>query len=451
MAKKSAYGFEAGAKRGISRRQFLKQAAAVGVSAGTLGVFLSGCGNAGEQGGREASLRWTIRGAGEDLRVKILQRLAREFTEDTDVEVEVQPVAAEGYDDKIITQAAGGTAPDIIGITLVNLPVLASRGVLATLDERVYTAENFNYEDFFEPVREGMVFEGQTYGLPSASSLWVSIYNKDLFDQEGVELPSPTEPMGWEEFLNIARRFTKPDRRQYGLATIPKWPWVAGFLYSNGGSLFGDDASECALATPSSLEAMQLYVDLFTKDEVAVPVSNPSSIDAEAMGAFLEGRAAMLHHSTLILPTLVAEADFEFGFFPLPAMGDQSVSCSLGQGLAVNSDTEFPDQAWESVKYLTSADAQRQFAEEVGDVPTRESAFDAFEGAPPPPENPETLSSILSGQQGTRAVSPALPPQMLEFESTWNREILPMFRTGDNAKETITRFDQQIDELLAGA
>src|SRR5690625_6614402 len=45
-------------------------------------------------------------------------------------------------------------------------------------------------ERTFGDVREGYVFEGSTYGIPDRSGAAILYYNRDLFDDKGIEYRS---------------------------------------------------------------------------------------------------------------------------------------------------------------------------------------------------------------------------------------------------------------------
>ena len=58
--------------------------------------------------------------------------------------------------------------------------------------------------------------DGKQLGIPKdldSAAVW---YNKDMFDEAGI--PYPTADWTWDDFREIAKKLTKADGSQYGLA-----------------------------------------------------------------------------------------------------------------------------------------------------------------------------------------------------------------------------------------
>src|SRR5690625_5765271 len=77
------------------------------------------------------------------------------------------------------------TGPDIMQVA-EDINVYSSRAQLVPLDEMIAEA-GIDMERTFGDVREGYVFEGSTYGIPDRSGAAILYYNRDLFDDKGIE------------------------------------------------------------------------------------------------------------------------------------------------------------------------------------------------------------------------------------------------------------------------
>ena len=92
-------------------------------------------------------------------------------------------------------------------------------------------------------------YEGKRYGTLIQLNSWVWVYNKTLFQQNGV--PEPTAQWTWNDHLDAAKRLAKPDSGVWGMQVVGdnpfQWFWQAGADYvakDGKSSLFTTD--DCA-------------------------------------------------------------------------------------------------------------------------------------------------------------------------------------------------------------
>lgn len=177
-------------------------------------------------------------------------------------------------------------------------------------------------------------------GYPFATNTNVLVYNKKLFEDENnkteyrklynKELDVPTT---WEDFYNIAKFFTQPEKSLYGLCLQGADTWVYGefvnFLFSMGGKVMdkqygwqGDKDTKILLNSPEALNAMKFYLSLKKFNS-----GTYSNIDMFEQSKILkEGKTAMgLNWSDALYPSFSTESGFieDFGFAPIP--GDVSI------------------------------------------------------------------------------------------------------------------------------
>lgn len=109
------------------------------------------------------------------------------------------------------------------------------------------------------------------YGIPMDLASWGLVYNKDIFDEAGEEYPSATEPMTWDEFIELAAKFTKDGQVGYNDQND-----IAGrmlfFTTTYGGNMY--DAMIDPKKSPSeNLRAVKQSRMLARLGEVMPPVS----------------------------------------------------------------------------------------------------------------------------------------------------------------------------------
>src|SRR5690606_23390889 len=88
---------------------------------------------------------------------------------------------------------------------LFPVPSYAATGVLEPLDSYI-EASDYNLEDYWPGLLESAMYDDSVYGLPRDIGLEVLYYNKDIFDEVGLEYP--TEDWTWDDLLAAAEQLT---------------------------------------------------------------------------------------------------------------------------------------------------------------------------------------------------------------------------------------------------
>jgi multiple sugar transport system substrate-binding protein len=57
------------------------------------------------------------------------------------------------------------------------------------------------------------------------------------------------------------------------------------------------------------------------------------------------------------------------------AQGQQSGACQGGLGIGISATTQYPQEAWRAVQFLTSVESQRQYVLHTGVIPSRRALF----------------------------------------------------------------------------
>ena len=126
-----------------------------------------------------------------------------------------------------------------------------------------------------------------------------------MFDAAGLDYPSATEAMTWDEFVTLAKTLTldangnnalspdfdKENIKQYG-CVVDNWTWqLEVWALSNGGRWFTEDGSACTINDPKVIESIQKVADL-TLVENCMPY-NAGLEDNGMQRSLLTGTVAM--------------------------------------------------------------------------------------------------------------------------------------------------------------
>jgi N,N'-diacetylchitobiose transport system substrate-binding protein len=144
-----------------------------------------------------------------------------EFTEETGVEVQLEPIPAEEYWAKIETLAASATLGDNMFTDEKNWQHSRAVhfGILQEIDDFM-ESENVSRDEWLPGVFATCIVNGKVYGLPKTGHpahafLWI---NHDMFEAAGLEIPTD-DSASWEDYREWANLLAtgEPDAREsYG-------------------------------------------------------------------------------------------------------------------------------------------------------------------------------------------------------------------------------------------
>lgn len=155
-----------------------------------------------ETGGEEVTLRFAWWG-GDDRHKATLEVIELYESQNPNVTIEAEYQGYDGYNDKILTQLAGGTQPDIMQTIATAAKEYQSSfpDSFVNLDEQDIFDVGMIDENFIEGYCKDN--DGNTVAIPTGISSYNMIVNKTVTDAAGVELP---ENMTWDEFMEYGRQ-----------------------------------------------------------------------------------------------------------------------------------------------------------------------------------------------------------------------------------------------------
>ncbi len=281
-----------------------------------------------------------------------MKKFKKDFeAEYPNITVKFEPVGSSRAREKLLTEIAGGNAPDAAFVDAGFVQDLASRGGAMNLDGYIAGSEVVAAEDYVEGFRNTALLEGSMYGLPWDGETTGLFYRTDLFAAAGIDGPPET----WAEFEETAAALTDPANKQYGVAIFSSeaayywYPW----LWQAGGDLLSADGQDVAFDSPEGIEAAEFYVELGQK---YAPPDYLASNSWDGRVTFASGKAAMYVAGNWFAGQLLTEfpdIDGKWASAPLPK-GDAGCATTLaGDSLIVLEGTEQADAAWLWVEFLS--------------------------------------------------------------------------------------------------
>ncbi|SHF16355.1 carbohydrate ABC transporter substrate-binding protein, CUT1 family [Thermoanaerobacter uzonensis DSM 18761] len=282
------------------------------------------------------------------------------------IDVQIETIVGD-YMQKLQTELASNTAPDIFYLDSMPAPQLMSSGVLEPLDDYI-KKYNVDVNDFEPALLSAFQWEGKTYGLPKDFNTLALFYNKDMFKAAGIN----ESPKTWEELRDVAKKLTKDGVK--GLVLSADLARFDAFINQNGGSVYQD--GKVTLNLPENAQALDFYVGLITKDKVA---DTPQNMGEGWNGdAFAAKKAAMAIEGGWMIPFLKEKAsDLNYGIAELPA-GKQKSTMAFTVAYVMNKNSQHKDEAFKLIEFLTGKEGQQFVVDSGLALPSRKSMQEGF-------------------------------------------------------------------------
>ena len=313
---------------------------------------------------------------------KIIEDLAADF-EKANPGITVKPIYSGNYGEtlaKALTANKSGNPPNVAVLVASDSLTLIDQDAVAPMESLVKTPDDKAWlGGFFPAFLMNGRYEGKTYGIPFQRSTQVMYWNKDAFKAAGLDPERP--PANWDELVAYGKKLTVRDSAgkvtRWGLivpsGVTSHW-FLQGFTTQNQAKLTNDAGTETYLATPAVVESLQFFVDLSRKYKIM----EPGIIDTgTAPNVFIDGRAAIMFHSTGNLTNVKNNAKFPFGVAMLPARKQRGSATGGGSIFIFKKST--PEQlaaSFKFVKWMTSAAQSARWSIATGYVAPRQDAWD---------------------------------------------------------------------------
>lgn len=309
---------------------------------------------------------------GSKSEIDILKPMLADFEkQNPDIKIDFMHIP-QNYFQKIHLLFASNTAPDVIFINNLYLPVYAN-----------YLAELQRTNDFYPQALDAMSYNGKLYAIPRDVSNLVIFYNKDLFNKNKV--PYPSNNWTFADFLKTAQRLT--NKNCFGISFEEDPLFYLPYLMSNGGGFY-------EINTKESRDSIRFYADLRKKYHVAPLKSESASATMGQM--FLQGRIAMYLSGHWMVPKLTNDATFSWDVAQFPKGTNGSIVPLDASGWAITKSSKHKTEALKLIDYLSSKENSEKFktsgliVSARKDVPESSKVFaNAIKTSRPTPVKPD--------------------------------------------------------------
>ncbi|MDU5109909.1 MAG: sugar ABC transporter substrate-binding protein [Clostridium sp.] len=260
----------------------MKKISALTIAA-SMALSLVACGNQSTEGAEKGNEKTKIKitwwgGQGRhDSTQKVLDLYTQSHP---DVEFEAIPSGWDGYFDKLSTQAASGSMPDIVQMDYLYISTYAKNNSIADLQEYIDngTIDTKNIDD--KILNTGKI-DDKMAGIVLSSSLISVGYNPDVLAGAGVK--EPTSDWTWNDFVEASVKVSNATGKPSAMASAGVASDTNIFNYwvrQHGKTLFNEKGTALGYEDDSiAADFFQMWKDMMDKnaspdpDEMAQIVS----------------------------------------------------------------------------------------------------------------------------------------------------------------------------------
>jgi len=295
-------------------------------------------------------------------------KLATEFSakmkadKNIDVTVNLELPNSDNAAQILKTRLASSDAPDVFSLHAINeLPSFYKAGYLEDLSSQPFASKLF---DNIKPIVTSV--DGKVVALPLETMSWGYLYNKDIFAQNNIELPTTlTEMKAVVEKLKAAN--VNPFVLSYKEAWIPQLilPLTVGALMETGNKDFIERMNK----DEGSFTEMR---DMFGIFDLINANGNDRALEIggdDGAAKFANGEAAMWLQGPWYADTILKSDDkFNFGVAPLPINDDPNatlINLGASTALAVSKASKNKEVALDFINFVLGDDYSNELYESL--------------------------------------------------------------------------------------
>lgn len=316
------------------------------------------------------------------------------------VTIELAAIPNETYWDRLALDIASGVEGDIVtldtGAGLMGYYSQRPEGAFIPLDDYIkgYTLPDGTRLEEDVLLIDSVKVNGNVVALPYIMfSAPMTVYRKSILEAAGVD---PEELLTWSGYYEAAKKLTKDTNGDgkvdiYGFGhpafaeTISRW-WHMHWLWTAGGGIFPKEllpytSDNLIFDSKENIAAIS-----FLKKMLKETAPSGQKTVSELHSMFANGALATVQIATWTLgnfEAMMSESDYknDIGMIPFPSYdldGENRapVYVSWGNPLAISSNCEHPQEAFDFIAFMHTKEAQKLAMRRAS--PTNKLVYDDF-------------------------------------------------------------------------
>lgn len=277
------------------------------------------------------------------------------------VKINLHPLDSDYYDDVIKLLLEGDTKIDLLCVRGISL-LIQMKAQEQLLDITTYIRNNKLDVTAYGNMYNNVSIDGKYYGLPTRSTCWFLLYNKDIFDQEGIPYPGQ---MTWDEYRELALSLTHGSGKNkvYG-SFLPPWLFNFGAIQRSS-YLIDDDLTY----TRESLEMLNNFYNI-DKSHISYKQVAITNDIIDYLSIFEDSKIAMTPNGEWMVNMLIeyqkehtTYVNWDIAPMPVFAGQDSGVTWGQYQFAGIAKDTAYPEECFKFLQFLCGEEGARIYAE----------------------------------------------------------------------------------------
>jgi multiple sugar transport system substrate-binding protein len=369
-----------------------------------------------------------------DQTMKTFQAAADRFeAKNPDIHIVLEEVSWDNLQQRLATDIAGGTAPDLSIIASRWLYDYTSQGIAEPLDH--YMTPAFKSQ-FLGNLLSPQVLDAHLWALPIDFGVRTIYYNKDIFAKAGISAP----PATWDELRADAQRIKTVGSYGFGLQgkeieTDTYWYFP---LWSYGGDVVQNNRS--GIASDAGIKAANLYKSMIDN---GLTEPNPTAFNRQDIETlFKQGKLGMLVTGTWLRGQIKTEVpSLHYGIAPMPRAVTEATYSGIDSVMMFKS-SKVKDAAWKFVQQaLFDPQTRIQFSTTEGFLPVTKAELDA------PQMKQDPSVTILMSMLPYVHYAPLIP-NWAQVSDITSSALQRIYLGQVDVKQGLTRAAEEIDQQI---
>ena len=298
---------------------------------------------------------------GRDQTAALNSLIQDSFTAKTGINVDLQIVSA-----SLINGLLSGNFPDIqLHLPRTDPVNYGMRGALLDLTE---------FEDYKEVLTRFQKgadipywYNDALYAIPDTQNFFCMFYRTDVFEQLGLTVPTT-----WDEFLYCATIIQRYNMDVYvpytqitttttvnsGIGSLNLYPTL---MMQSGLELYNDERNATAIDSVRGIQVFEEWTDIYTDYGY---LKEADFYNRFRNGSMPLGVASYTNYLTIYSAAPEIEGRWTIANVP-GTKGGSNVVSGGGTGAGIVARTAHPEEAWEFLKWWTSAEIQTRYSNNV--------------------------------------------------------------------------------------
>lgn len=363
------------------------------------------------------------------------------------VTIETIDLGSSDYSNMLQTQLAGGSDFDVV--TIKDIPGyanLVAQGQLEPLNS--FIAANRVDTSLYGGTTEQVTVNGNLYQLPFRSDFWIVMYNKDIFDAQGV--PYPSNDMTLAQYDDLARRLVngQGNNKIYG-AHYHTWRSAVQLFAVLDGKHTVVDGGDYSWMKP-------VYEMILAeqRDGIVMDYATAVSTSSHYRDLFFNAKIAMMNMGTWQIATHImavkdgTTAVKNWGIVKYPHPDGVAAGTTLGTitGLSVSKNAPNKDEALKFMTWVCGPEGAKVIAT-TGTIPAIHTA-DVMNAIANMDGYPSDANSKAALETAQVYLEMPMHAQAGEIEVVLNEEHTEIMNGSKSIDAGLSAMGRRVDEIL---